>query len=78
MLGGVGNDFHPASADIIYTRHDRKGIRIFPGANVNDEPGEAGVRYSANWRRRSHRFSASSIRLLPSHKNQIGFALNCE
>jgi hypothetical protein len=39
MLGGVGNDFHPASADTIYARHHRKGIRIFPGANVNDEPG---------------------------------------
>jgi len=37
-------DFHPASADIIYTRHHRKEIRIFPGANVNDEPGEAGRR----------------------------------
>jgi hypothetical protein len=49
MLGvWVGNDFHPANADIICARHHRNGIRIFPGANVNDQPakscGEAGRR----------------------------------
>jgi len=47
MLGvWIGNDFHPANGDIIYTRHHRNGIGIFPDAHVNDEPtkscGEAG------------------------------------
>jgi hypothetical protein len=49
MLGvRVGNDFHPANGDIIYMSDHSNGIRIFPGANVNDEPakscGQAGRR----------------------------------
>jgi hypothetical protein len=49
MLGvWVGDDFHPANGDIIYTRHHSNGIRIFPDANVNDQPtkscGQAGRR----------------------------------